>query len=154
MAIKQNVLKTSNISLDECRSIANFSFKNGFRQYSKYQLEITERIINNGYVPTFAEVKTYFRSVEIYHTLSKYIVDTWIAQYNILTDSTLSTVQFTTILNFFLLLLIVLFFRFHIFAYLQREYSFYRFFYNHMMPEYIVSLEKIIRSNLAVINFL
>lgn len=120
MIINQNVLKANNITLDECRSIANYSFKNGFRQYSKYQLDMSQRILNNGYTPTLSEVKEYFRSVDIYHILNKYIIDTWIAQCNILTDSSNSSVQFTTISNFFLLLLVIIFFRLHILTYLQR----------------------------------
>lgn len=41
-----------------------------------------------------------------------------------------------------------------VYSYLRKEYRFYRYFYASMMPEYIVSREKIIRSNLAEINFL
>lgn len=77
--IGKDVLKASNISIDECRSSANFSFRNGLRQYSKYQLDITQKIISSNYIPTFTELKDYFRSVDIYHILNKYIVDIWIA---------------------------------------------------------------------------
>lgn len=45
-------------------------------------------------------------------------------------------------------------FKILIFKYTKKEYEFYHFFYANMMPEEIVSGEKIIRSQLSEINFL
>lgn len=35
----------------------------------------------NGQKPSFSDVKAYFRSIDIYHTINNFVINSWAAKY-------------------------------------------------------------------------
>ena len=74
--------------------------------------------------------------------------------YVILTAEILVKIDYVTLFSLFVIFLMSVLCKTCILDYLSREYEFYYFFYANMMPEEIVSGDKLIRSQVIEINFL
>lgn len=149
-----SALKSNNVTLEECQSVANHSLKGGLQQYSRHQYKLLQDILSKGYSPSFQEVKEYFQSIDIYSTINSFVMNAWVDSYNKLTVDNSAKIEKFTLLTCLAIFLLTILLKLHIYRYLKSEYLFYKFFYATMMPQEIISGEKIICSKLTEIKFL
>lgn len=74
-------MNKNNITLEECYSAANHSLKVGLRQYTRYEYNLMRDILS-GSKPSFSEVQSYFRSIDIYHAINDFVIDSWAVEYD------------------------------------------------------------------------
>ena len=82
------------------------------------------------------------------------MADAWADNYAMLTAEILIKIDYVTLLSLCVILLMAVLCKVFLLDYMNREYALYYFFYANMMPEEIVSGEKLIRSQLSEISFL
>ena len=82
------------------------------------------------------------------------MADAWSDYYVALTAEILVKIDYVSLFSLFVFFLMSVLCKTCLFDYMDKEYEFYYFFYANMMPEEIVSGDKLIRSQVIEINFL